>query len=75
MKTMNRMFGALMALALLAPAGQAQQGIAAREALRASEAKYRSLVQGIQAAVVVHDKDTRIAMGNPKALELLGSDG
>ncbi len=44
----------------------------AEEALRKSEAQYRSLIQKIQAAVVVHNADTRIIACNPKALELLG---
>ncbi len=44
----------------------------AEKALRKSEEKYRSLIQRIQAAVVVHDADTKIIASNPKAQELLG---
>jgi PAS domain S-box-containing protein len=47
--------------------------VAERDAqLRASEEKYRSLIQNIQAAVVVHGADTRIRTSNRKAQELLG---
>jgi len=44
----------------------------AEEALRESEEKYRTLIQKIQIAVVVHGPDTRILTCNPKAQELLG---
>ncbi len=42
------------------------------EALRESEEKYRTLIQKIQAAVVVHGSDGRIMTCNQKAQELLG---
>jgi PAS domain S-box-containing protein len=42
------------------------------EALRESEEKYRSLIHKIQAAVIVHDHDTRIIACNIKAEELMG---
>ncbi|MGZ8158490.1 MAG: PAS domain S-box protein [Methylobacter sp.] len=44
----------------------------AEEALRESEEKYRTLIQKIQAAVVVHGPDTRILTSNPVAQEILG---
>ncbi len=40
--------------------------------LKESEEKYRSLVQKIQAAVVVHGADTRILICNSEAQKLLG---
>jgi PAS domain S-box-containing protein len=40
--------------------------------LQVSEEKYRTLIQKIQAAVVVHGKDTQIITSNTKAQELLG---
>ncbi len=40
--------------------------------LRESEKRYRSIIHKIQAAVVVHDADTRIITSNSKAQELLG---
>jgi PAS domain S-box-containing protein/putative nucleotidyltransferase with HDIG domain len=48
--------------------------IAAEEALRSSEALYRTLVQTSPDAIVVADPDTRIRMSNPKAQQLLGLD-
>ncbi len=44
----------------------------AEQALRESEAKFRTLVHKIQTAVVVHDADTKILVSNAKAQELLG---
>jgi len=44
----------------------------AEEALRESEEKYRTLLQKIRAAVVVHGADTRIQTSNSMAHELLG---
>jgi PAS domain S-box-containing protein len=44
----------------------------AEEALRDSEEKYRTLVEKIQAAVIVHDADTQILVSNPLAQEILG---
>jgi PAS domain S-box-containing protein len=44
----------------------------AAEILRASEEKYRTLIQKIRAAVVVHGADTRVLGANPTAQELLG---
>ena len=44
----------------------------AEEALRESEEWYRSIIHKIQAAIVVHDADTRIIASNSKAQELLG---
>jgi PAS domain S-box-containing protein len=44
----------------------------AEEALRESEKKYRTLIQKIQTAVIVHGPDTRILTCNPMAQELLG---
>lgn len=41
-------------------------------ALRESEEKYRTLIQKIQTAVIVHGTDTKIITSNPKAQELLG---
>lgn len=41
-------------------------------ALKASEEKYRLLIQRISSAIVVHDAQTRIVASNPKAQELLG---
>jgi PAS domain S-box-containing protein len=40
--------------------------------LKKSEEQYRSLINNIQAAVVVHDVDTRVIACNPKSHELLG---
>jgi tetratricopeptide (TPR) repeat protein len=51
MKTFIGIFGAVMALACLAPAGQAQQGVAAREALRANQAVARAEMANTQAAL------------------------
>ena len=42
------------------------------EALKESEERYRSLINVIQAAVVIHDADTQIIASNSKAQELLG---
>jgi PAS domain S-box-containing protein len=42
------------------------------EALRESEENYRTLIQKIQTAVVVHGPDTRILICNSMAQELLG---
>lgn len=44
----------------------------AEDALRESEEKYRTLIQKIQTAVVVHGADTQIITSNLKAQELLG---
>jgi PAS domain S-box-containing protein len=44
----------------------------AEEALQQSEKRYRTLVQGIQAGVVVHGPDGRITACNVRATELLG---
>ncbi|MBU3928091.1 MAG: PAS domain S-box protein, partial [Bacteroidetes bacterium] len=44
----------------------------AEKALQESEEKYRTLIQKIQTAVVVHGADTQIITCNPKAQELLG---
>lgn len=44
----------------------------AENALRDSEEKYRTLIQKIQAAVVVHGPDTQILTANPVAQEILG---
>jgi PAS domain S-box-containing protein len=41
-------------------------------ALRESEEKYRTLIQKIQAAVVVHGADTKILISNPEAQQILG---
>jgi PAS domain S-box-containing protein len=42
------------------------------EALRESENRYRSVIENIHAAVVVHNPDTSIRMINTAALDLLG---
>ena len=42
------------------------------DALRASEAKYRTLIEKIHTAVVVHDAETRILVANPVAQQILG---
>lgn len=42
------------------------------DAMRASEARYRTLIEKIQAAVVVHDADMRIIVANPVAQQILG---
>ncbi len=44
----------------------------AEQALRESEKKYRTLIQKIQAAIVVHDADSQIITCNTKSQELLG---
>lgn len=44
----------------------------AEEALRESEEKYRTLIQNIQAAVVVHNADTEIITSNTAAQDILG---
>ncbi|MBF0293526.1 MAG: PAS domain S-box protein, partial [Nitrospinae bacterium] len=44
----------------------------AETALRQSEERYRTLVNNIEAAVVVHSTDTSITAINQKALDLLG---
>jgi PAS domain S-box-containing protein len=44
----------------------------AEKALRKSEEEYRTLLQNIQAGVVVHDADTKVIEYNAKARELLG---
>jgi PAS domain S-box-containing protein len=44
----------------------------AENALKQSEEKYRTLVQKIQVAVVVHGADTQILVSNSMAQELLG---
>jgi PAS domain S-box-containing protein len=43
--------------------------------LRASELKYRTLVENLSAGVVVHAADTRIVLSNPAASRLLGLSG
>ncbi len=40
--------------------------------LKGTATHYRSLIDKIQSAIVVHGADTKIRMCNPKALELLG---
>lgn len=40
--------------------------------LRASEERFRSMLQGLEAGVIVHGADTRITAFNAKATELLG---
>ena len=42
------------------------------EALRESEAKYRSLIRKVQTAIVLHDGQGRLLDSNPLAHELLG---
>jgi len=42
------------------------------DALRQSEEKYRTLIQKIQAAIIVHGADTQILTFNPVAQEILG---
>ncbi|WP_022664243.1 hybrid sensor histidine kinase/response regulator [Desulfospira joergensenii] len=37
-----------------------------------NESRYRTLLRNIQAAVVVHDTDTRVIASNPKVQEVLG---
>ncbi|HAZ02114.1 MAG TPA: hypothetical protein DCY97_08055, partial [Marinilabiliales bacterium] len=44
----------------------------AEKALQESEQKYRTLIQKIQAAVIVHSADTQIITCNTKAQQLLG---
>ncbi len=44
----------------------------AEQALSESEKKYRTLIQKIQTAIVVHDADTQIITCNTKSQELLG---
>ncbi len=44
----------------------------AQNALQAEEERYRSLISRIQAAIVVHDRESRVVASNPKAQELLG---
>lgn len=44
----------------------------AEEALRESEQRYRSLIERIRTAIVVHGPDTCIVAANPAAQELLG---
>jgi len=44
----------------------------ATEALRESEERFRTLVTGLQAAVVLHDVDGRIEYGNPALLRMFG---
>jgi PAS domain S-box-containing protein len=44
----------------------------AENALRDSEEKYRTLIQKIQTAVIVHGPDTQILTSNPVAQEILG---
>ena len=44
------------------------------DTLAASEFKYRTLLDKIRIAVVVHGPDSRIIMSNPMAQELLGMD-
>ncbi len=55
---------------------QLQVELAEREnaeaALRVSEEKYRSLIQKVQVAIVLHDGEGRILIGNPMAQRLLG---
>ncbi|MFZ2163281.1 MAG: PAS domain S-box protein [Sideroxyarcus sp.] len=42
------------------------------EQIRQSETKYRTLIQNIQTAVVVHAPDTRILISNSQAQDILG---
>ncbi len=44
----------------------------ARDALRGGEARFRNLVENLNAGVVVHAADTRILFANRKAAQLLG---
>lgn len=46
----------------------------AEAALQSSEARNRSMLQGVAAGVVVHDSNLRVIAFNPKALELYGID-
>ena len=43
-----------------------------KETLRKNEENYRTLIQKIQTALVIHGPDTRILTCNPIAQELLG---
>ncbi len=43
--------------------------------LQESEAQYKSLIKGIQAAVIVHDADGHVVASNPAAQRLLGMSG
>jgi len=44
----------------------------AENALRESEEKYRTLIEKIQTAVIVHGADTQILVSNPVAQQILG---
>ena len=44
----------------------------AETSLRASEERFRTMLQGLEAGVIVHGPDTRITAFNAKATELLG---
>ncbi|MBS1109407.1 MAG: domain S-box [Anaeromyxobacteraceae bacterium] len=44
----------------------------AEEALRASEERHRSLIENLQAGVVVHGADTSVRLNNAQAADLLG---
>jgi PAS domain S-box-containing protein len=59
-----------MGLTIIGGGGRALQGNVSK--LQESEAQYRSLIQGIQAAVIVHDADGRVVTSNPTAQRLLG---
>ena len=52
--------------------GDALTSLLTHRGLTESEERYRTLIQRIQAAVVVHGPDTRVLASNSKAQELLG---
>jgi PAS domain S-box-containing protein len=55
-------------------AGIRRARVAAEDALRASEALYRTLIETSPDAIVVTDLENRIRMTNPRALRLLGAE-
>jgi PAS domain S-box-containing protein len=73
--TRRRPEAPLLLPALLAAAqtvAEASERLAAQAALQESERNYRSLVDNLCAAVVVHAPDTRLLYANPMAEQLLG---
>ena len=59
-------------IASLATFADITERIRAHEALRASEEQHRTIIENVQAAIVVHDATSKIIASNSKAQELLG---
>jgi PAS domain S-box-containing protein len=60
----------VVGLAIIGGGGYALQDSV--KSLQESEARHRSLIRAVQAAIVVHDADGRVVASNPAAQQILG---